>query len=104
MTMKPEDTREHLQYSDSEQVLEDALQQIEAWSRAYPLKVFPEPDFEKAAKVLKDAGMTLDAISASNMRHVVTEVGNIARTALSKAHDGSPSIEERSTGTGSKVP
>lgn len=61
---------------------QDALQEIINWSQAYPLQTFPEPDFEKAAKVLKDAGMTLDAISASNMRHVVTRASEIAREAL----------------------
>lgn len=62
--------------------LEAALHQIDSWSRAYPLKAFPEPDMAKAAKLLKAGGMTLDAISASNMRHVVEGVGKIARTAL----------------------
>ena len=62
--------------------MERALRQIESWSRAYPLSVFPEPDFAKAAELLKAGGMTLDAISASNMRHVITEVGEIARNAL----------------------
>jgi hypothetical protein len=39
----------------------------------------------KAAELLKAGGMTLDAISASNMRHVVEGVGNAAmsRTAAS---------------------
>lgn len=64
--------------------METALHQIDAWSRAYPLTVFPEPDFAKAAEVLKAAGMTLDAISASNMRHVVEGVGGIARGALNR--------------------
>jgi len=41
------------------------------WIKAYPLDIFPEPDFKKAHKVLKEHGMTLDAISASNMRHVL---------------------------------
>jgi len=41
------------------------------WSKAYPLDIFPEPDFKKAASVLKQHGMTLDSISASNMRHVL---------------------------------
>jgi len=62
--------------------MEDALHQIESWSRAYPLSVFPEPDFAKAAELLKAGGMTLDAISASNMRHVIIQVGEIARNAL----------------------
>lgn len=62
--------------------LREALQQIVNWSEAYPLDVFPEPDFKRAAELLKAGGMTLDAISASNMRHVVTGVGEIARKAL----------------------
>ena len=62
--------------------LANAHQKIVDWSRAYPLSVFPEPDFARAAQVLKDAGMTLDAISASNMRHVVEGVSKIAKEAL----------------------
>lgn len=62
--------------------LEEALHKIKSWSEAYPLSVFPEPDFEKAAKLLEAGGMTLDSISASNMRHVVEGVGKIAREAL----------------------
>lgn len=64
--------------------MEQALQRIVQWSEAYPLDIFPEPDFTKAREALKAAGMTLDAISASNMRHVVEGVGKIARAALSK--------------------
>lgn len=59
----------------------EALEQIDKWAKAYPLKVFPEPDFDKAAHVLKDAGMTLDAISASNMRHVLEGVQKIVAAA-----------------------
>jgi hypothetical protein len=59
-----------------------ALKRIEEWSRAYPLKVFPKPDYEKARQVLEAADMTLDSISADCMRHVVVEVGIIARRAL----------------------
>ena len=60
----------------------DALHRIDNWSQAYPLSVFPKPDLKKAAKVLKENGMTLDAISADAMRHVVEGVGKIARAAL----------------------
>ena len=63
--------------------LEDALQQIDSWSRAYPLDIFPEPDFDKAREVLTAAGMTLDAIASSCMRRVVDGVGRVARAALS---------------------
>jgi hypothetical protein len=61
---------------------EEALQRIVQWSEAYPLEVFPEPDWKRAAELLKAGGITLDAISAHCMRHVVTEVGKIAREAL----------------------
>ena len=70
--------------TDAERIekFEDALRRILQWSEAYPLAVFPEPDFAKAAKLLKDGGISLDAVSASNMRHVVKQVGEIARLAL----------------------
>jgi len=56
---------------------DEALDQIRNWADAYPLQVFPEPDLKRAAAVLHDAGMTLDAISASNMRHVLSGVKRI---------------------------
>jgi multidrug resistance efflux pump len=62
--------------------LEEALRRIDDWSKAYPLSVFPEPDLERAAHVLKANGMTLDAISAFTMRHCIEGVGKIARDAL----------------------
>lgn len=62
--------------------LEDKIQEIVDWADAYPLAVFPEPDFKKARVALESTGISLDQVSASNMRHVVTGVGNIAREAL----------------------
>ena len=62
--------------------LRAALEQIEQWGRAYPLSVFPEPDLKRARELLEAGGMTLDAISADAMRHVVEDVGVIARRAL----------------------
>lgn len=65
--------------------LEEALWRIAEWANAYPLEVFPEPDgpYLKAAhEVLRAHGMGIDRISASAMRHVITQVGHIARTAL----------------------
>lgn len=59
-----------------------ALERIQRWSRAYPFKVFPKPDLKKAHKVLKAAGMNLDAISADNMRHVLNGVKDIVEQAL----------------------
>lgn len=62
--------------------LEEALQKIAQWAEAYPLDVFPEPDWKRSNEVLKQAGLSLSGISASNMRHVVTRVGDMARAAL----------------------
>ena len=60
--------------------LQEKIHKIKTWINAYPLSVFPEPDFQKAHKVLKQHGMTLDAISASNMRHVLEGIKNIIET------------------------
>lgn len=68
--------------------LEQALHKIQQWSEAYPLSVFPEPDFKKVRDLLEAGGITLDAVSASNMRHVVKGVGEIARTALKAGNGG----------------
>ena len=55
----------------------EKLHQIRNWCDAYPLEVFPEPDFKKARRLLEAGGMTIDAISASNMRHVLRGVRRI---------------------------
>jgi hypothetical protein len=57
--------------------LREKLRRIRDWCDAYPLKVFPEPNLRRAAMVLQDHGMTLDSISASNMRHVLDGVRKI---------------------------
>ena len=65
----------------------EALRRIVQWSEAYPIDIFPEPDFRAVRRALDAGGLTLDAVSASNMRHVVTGVGKIARARLA-AHEG----------------
>lgn len=60
----------------------EALERIVQWSEAYPLDIFPEPDLSKARELLAAGGITLDAVSAHCMRHVVQGVGKIARDAL----------------------
>jgi hypothetical protein len=52
---------------------------VEGWAEAYPLDVFPEPDWKRSAEVLKEAGLSLDRISAHNMRHVITRVAEELR-------------------------
>jgi len=64
---------------------EDALMSILSWATAYPISVFPEPDLVKARSLLEAGGMTLDAVSASNMRHALSGVGRIAAEAISAA-------------------
>lgn len=65
--------------------LEEALDRIARWADAYPLAVFPEPTpdyYARAHEVLTAHGMTLDRLSAAAMRHVITQVGKIAKEAL----------------------
>jgi hypothetical protein len=71
--------------------LEDALQRIQQWSEAYPLAVFPELDFKTARELLEAGGITLDAVSASCMRHAIEGVGQIASEALLNSEQGAPS-------------
>ena len=75
------------QQADRIEALEAALQLIVRWSDAYPLKIFPEPDWKRAAELLKAGGITLDAVSAHCMRHVVEGVGEIARAAFTPEQD-----------------
>ena len=67
--------------------MEKSLRDIESWARAYPLTVFPKPDKKRAAEVLSINGMSLDAISADAMRHVLEGIINIVRDGLGE-NDG----------------
>lgn len=73
---------------DRAERFKNALQELQQWANAYPLDIFPEPNFSLAAKVLTDAGISLDAISASNMRHVLTRVEEITRAVLNENETG----------------
>ncbi len=53
----------------------DALfAEIKEWSEAYPETVFPQPDWGKVRDALEMNGMTLDSVSAANMRHVIKHI------------------------------
>jgi hypothetical protein len=91
---KPLFSRRQLQ--EENDLMRETLEAIEAWSHAYPYTAFPEPDLEKAHELLKAGGMTLDALSASAMRHVVTEVGKMARAALARRQSHQGEIDVRS--------
>ena len=54
--------------------MSEQLQAIKTWVDAYPLDVFPEPDMQAVARCLKANGMSLDEVSASNMRHVLNGI------------------------------
>jgi len=71
--------------TDGNERLRDALEKIDKWAEAYPIEVFQEPDWERAEVVLREAGMSLTAISAANMRFVLQGVQKIAREALEAA-------------------
>lgn len=63
----------------------DALEKIEQWATAYPLNVFPEPrrdEWQRAAALLSEKGLSLDRISASNMRHVISGVRKLVDEGL----------------------
>lgn len=74
-----------LGYREENAKLREALERIQTWSEAYPLKSFPKPDLKKAHEVLKAADMTLGAISADTMRHVLNGVKDIVTEALKDA-------------------
>jgi len=85
--LREEDTVELAKMLLEIERLETALERIEQWSRAYPLTIFPEPNLKRARELLEAGGMTLDAISAHAMRHVVEGVGEIARRALASSDE-----------------
>jgi len=68
--------------------LENKLDQIEiithrlvSWCTAYPSEIFIEitpPDWKRANDVLETAGISMTAMNASNMRHVINGVRGIA--------------------------
>jgi hypothetical protein len=64
------------------ELVEDFLHELDGWETAYPLSAFPEPDLKRAAELLKAGGMTLDAVSASNMRYVVKCIAPKARAVI----------------------
>ena len=45
--------------------------QLKTWREAYPLSIFPTPDWEKVRDALEINGLTLDAVSAANIRHAI---------------------------------
>jgi hypothetical protein len=76
----------------TDEALDEFDEALSQWARAYPLTAFPEPDLVKARAALESAGMTLDAVSASNMRHVVTTLdGLFEKVRRARVDTGTPS-------------
>ena len=71
--------------ADEAERLSDLFYDLRVWGNAYPLKIFPEPDRSKAAKVLEASGMTLDSVSSASMRHVLRGIEQIVNKALGEA-------------------
>jgi hypothetical protein len=67
---------------DEVERLREALERVRQWTEAYPLDIFPEPDWQKARRLLEAGGMTLDSVSAGAMRRVVDGLGKVVREAL----------------------
>ena len=65
--------------NDALEKVRDTAHRISQWCAAYPLDIFPEPDFKLARKGLKSVGITMDAVSASNMRHVLKGITGYAK-------------------------
>ena len=58
--------------------LEQKLEKIENWCKAYPLDMFPEPNMKYVREILQTySTVTIDEISASNMRHVLEGIQKI---------------------------
>ena len=60
----------------------DALEKLQQWATAYPIDVFPEPNLNDARIALERVGITLDAVSAYAMRHVILQTKKIVDAAL----------------------
>jgi hypothetical protein len=62
----------------------EALEWLSDWAKAYPVDIFPEPDLKKAHELLKTGGMTLDAVSASNFRFMLSRINERVNAALAE--------------------
>ena len=74
--------------------IETFLYRIESWSRAYPVEVFPKPDWSKANEILKQHGMGVTSLAADSMRHVVESMGAEAKLLLTQIEKESEADNE----------
>jgi hypothetical protein len=69
--MTNQSAKEQATFDEALDAFDERLAQ---WARAYPLDVFPEPNFAEIEAVLQSKGFGITAVSAANMRHVVTKL------------------------------
>lgn len=80
-------------YQEQEEIsdrMEAGLQAIDAWAKAYPLSVFPEPrdeDLKLAEKLLEAGGISYTALNAYTMRHVIKGVEKLVKDALKEPEE-----------------
>ena len=72
---------------DENERLREAIMLLQNWVKAYPLKVFPEPDLKLARKLLTDGGVSYDALNVYSMRHVINGVGKIINETLGEVDE-----------------
>ena len=67
---------------DGEWVLvpDETRERIQQWADAYPESVFPplsSGDWDAARRALASVGLSLDRVSAANMKHVATKINDM---------------------------
>jgi cytochrome c5 len=85
VVLSPEDTAAACDLQAENERLRSALEQIEQWAHAYPEEVFLPVSDEQvrlAARVLREAGISMGGLHGSWARHIVEGIDEIARSAL----------------------
>jgi len=64
--------------------LREALQRISDWANeAYPPESFPAQDLKRANEVLEASGISMSAMHGQWARHLIGDIGRIAKEAIS---------------------
>ena len=73
--------------TEREERMEEALQRIQQWTQAYPVRAFPPlaiEDLRHANFALKAIGIDMGALHAEWARHLLKGIGRITEEALKK--------------------
>lgn len=79
-----ENAEELIEKAEKADEYEDCIDKISDWCRAYPLDMFPEPDIEKARRLLDAGGMLFADIYGSAGRSVLGGIERIIKEATAK--------------------